>query len=58
MITQILSKVLWLYAGALIPTYMAKLNIIQLDGQTNVVMPTLIGMLLAACTLFLFVLGY
>ena len=58
MITQILSKVLWLYTGALIPTYMAKLNIIQLDGQTNVVMPTLIGMLLAACTLFLFVLGY
>lgn len=58
MITSILTKATWLYVGALVPIYMAKLTIVTLDERTNALMPTLICLLLASTTLFLKVLGY
>ena len=56
--SQIMSKICWLFAGALIPVYLAKLQIIELDQQTNVVMPTLIGALCLSIFLFLKILGF
>lgn len=56
--SQIMSKICWLYAGALIPVYLAKLQIIKLDIQTNVVMPSLIGLLCFSIFLFLKILGF
>ena len=56
--TEILSKVLWLYAGALIPVSLAKLTIIDLDGQTNIMTAVLVFLLIGSIYLFLLVLGF
>lgn len=58
MISPILAKVIWLFAGALIPIYLAKLTIIELDNRTNTVMPTLIFVFIVSIALFAKLLGY
>lgn len=58
MISQILSKVALMFAGALIPIYLAKLTIIELDNRTNTVMPTLVFVLIVSIALFTKLLGY
>lgn len=56
--SQVLLKVLYLYAGALIPVILAKLTIIEIDSRTNIVMPLLIFALLISIWLFMLVLGF
>ena len=56
--SQIMSKICWLYAGALIPVYLAKMQIVQINQQTNVIMPTLIGLLGFSIFIFLKLLGF
>lgn len=56
--SQVLLKVLYLYAGALIPVILAKLTIIKIDSRTNIVMPLLIFALLISIWLFMLVLGF
>lgn len=58
MISQILNKIALMFAGALIPIYLAKLTIIELDNRTNTVMPTLVFVLIISVALFAKLLGY
>ena len=43
--SAVMAKFCWIYIGALVTVYLAKLNIITLDSQSNVVTPTLVGAL-------------
>lgn len=56
--TQILTKILYLYIGALVPLTLAKLNICTIDLQTNIVIHYLLVILIGAITLFFSLLGW
>ena len=56
--TQVIANMLWMYGGALIAIYMAKLGMTNLDTQTNVIMPTLIFGILGALYMLFGSMGY